>query len=186
MSENVSEKKEKGGFVNSLFDFVSIIALAIVAVAISFTFIFRTIGVVGSSMYPTLKNGDRIILTATYTEPKYGDIIVSCQPCEDPVPDVLVKRVIATEGQTVDIDFTQGIVYVDGVALDEPYVADLTTDREDFTEPVTVPEGYVFVMGDNRNNSTDSRDDRVGLIREEYILGKALFRMMPFGQFKIG
>lgn len=186
MSENVSEKNENNKVVKNLFDIVSIVALAIVAVALSFTFLFRTIGVVGNSMYPTLENGDRIILTASYFEPKYGDIIVSCQPCTDPVPDVLVKRVIATEGQTVDIDFQSGTVYVDGEALDEPYIAQLTKDSEDFSGPVTVPDGYVFVMGDNRNNSTDSRDNRVGFIREEYILGKAIFRIMPFGKFKIG
>lgn len=174
------------GSVSTAFDIVSICAGAVVAVALVFIFLFRTVGVVGSSMYPTLSDTDRIILTASYGEPQNGDIIVSCQPCEDPVPDVLVKRVIATEGQTVDIDFEQGIVYVDGVALDEPYVNELTYDREDFSGEVTVPEGHLFVMGDNRNKSTDSRDNRVGFIREEYVLGKALFRIAPFGQFKIG
>lgn len=187
MSENVNEKKEKGGLVVSCFDFVSIISVAIVAVALAFLFFFRTVGVVGNSMFPTLKNLDRIILTASYGEPEYGDIVVTCQPSKSPqIPDVLVKRVIATEGQTVDIDFNKGIVYVDGVALDEPYINEPTHDRESFTEPVIVPEGHVFVMGDNRNNSTDSRDSRVGMIREEYILGEALFRVVPFGQFKIG
>lgn len=180
----MEEKNKKS--MAGIFDLVSIIALAIIAVALSFTFVFRTITVVGSSMYPTLRNGDRIILTAFYTEPEYGDIVVTGQPCEEPVPDVLVKRVIATEGQTVDIDFNEGIVYVDGVALEEPYVAELTRDREDFSGPIVVPEDHIFAMGDNRNASTDSRDRRVGFIREEYILGKALFRMLPFGQFKIG
>lgn len=177
---------QKSSLVNNAFDIVSIIAGAVVAVAIVFVFVFRTISVVGTSMYPTLDNADRIVLTAFYGEPENGDIIVACQPCADPVPDVLVKRVIATEGQTVNIDFEQGIVYVDGVALDEPYVNEPTFDREDFSGEVTVPEGYVFVMGDNRNNSTDSRDNRVGFIREEYLLGEALFRVAPFGKFKIG
>lgn len=187
MSENVNEKKGKSGLVSTCFDFVSIISVAIVAVALSFIFFFRTVGVVGDSMYPTLHNTDRIILTASYGEPEYGDIVVTCQPSKSPlIPDVLVKRVIATEGQTVDIDFQKGVVYVDGVALDEPYINEPTHDRESFDRPVTVPEGHVFVMGDNRNASTDSRDHRVGFIREEYILGKALFRIMPFGNFKIG
>ncbi len=187
MSENISEKKEKSGAVSFCFDFVSIISAAIVAVALVFIFVFRTVGVVGSSMYPTLENSDRIILTASYNEPQYGDIVVTCQPSKSPlIPDVLVKRVIATEGQTVDIDFEEGVVYVDGVALDEPYINEPTHDRENFDEPVTVPEGCVFVMGDNRNASTDSRDHRVGFIREEYILGEALFRIAPFGNFKIG
>ena len=189
MSENekVNEEKKNGGFVSNCFDIVSILATAIVAVAIAFLFAFRTIGVVGNSMYPTLNWGDRIILTASHFEPKNGDIVVTCQPPKtDAIPTTLVKRVIATEGQTVDIDFSAGVVYVDGVALDEPYTASPTNNREDFSGPMTVPEGYVFVMGDNRNNSTDSRSNLVGLIREEYIMGKALFRVKPFGQFKIG
>ncbi len=185
MSENnkaVVIKEKKGDFVTSCFDIVSIAATAIVAVAFVFIFVFRTVGVNGGSMKPTLNHADRIILTASYSEPSNGDIVVTCQPCEEPVPDVLVKRVIATEGQTVNIDFTKGIVYVDGVALDEPYVAEPTYERESFTGEVTVPEGHVFVMGDNRNHSTDSRDNRVGFIREEYVLGKALFRIVPFGR----
>ena len=179
----LNNEKEK---TNSIYDFVSIAATAVIAVAVSFIFIFRTIGVVGNSMYPTLHNGDRIILSAFIDEPEYGDIVVTCQPDKSSViEDVLVKRIIATEGQTVDIDFNAGVVYVDGVALDEPYTAEPTYDRESFYHPVTVPEGHVFVMGDNRNASTDSRDSRIGFIREEYIMGRALFRMMPFGDFKI-
>lgn len=174
-------EKEKNTSSNLLYDVVSIVATAVISVAVVFMCVFRTVGVVGTSMYPTLDNNDRIILTATYLKPQCGDIVVTCQPgAEDSgIPDTLVKRVIATEGQTVDIDFVEGIVYVDGVALDEPYTAEPTYDREDFNGPVTVPEGYVFVMGDNRNHSTDSRDNRVGLIREEYVMGKALFRMAP-------
>lgn len=181
--QETAKKKEAG---NPIYDFVSVLATAIIAVAIAFMFLFRTIGIVGSSMVPTLNNGDRIILSAFIDEPEYGDIVVTCQPDNSPViEDVLVKRVIATEGQTVDIDFSTGTVFVDDVALDEPYINEPTWDREDFDEPVTVPEGYVFVMGDNRNRSTDSRDNRVGLIREEYIMGKALFRVAPSIDFSI-
>ena len=189
MNENINniEQKKKNSFTETCFDVVSVLATAVIAVAIAFLCFFRTVGVVGSSMYPTLHNTDRIILSAFLFEPENGDIVVTCQPSKSEIiEDVLVKRIIATEGQTVDIDFQLGIVYVDGEPLDEPYVNEPTFDREDFYAPVTVPEGYVFVMGDNRNHSTDSRDDRVGLIREEYVLGKALFRIMPFGQFKIG
>ncbi len=186
MAEEFKTEKKEQSKSNGIYDFVSIAATAVIAVAVSFIFIFRTIGVVGSSMYPTLHNGDRIILSAFISEPEYGDIVVTCQPDNSSIiEDVLVKRVIATEGQTVDIDFNAGVVYVDGVALDEPYTAEPTFDRESFYHPVTVPEGYVFVMGDNRNHSTDSRDSRIGLIREEYVMGKALFRVMPFGDFKI-
>ncbi len=182
VQENTTEEnptKKKTSAVEFIFDLVSIIATAVLAVAVAFTFLFRSVGIVGSSMFPTFENGDRIILSAFYGEPKYGDIIVSCQPSEldENFPESIVKRVIATEGQTVDIDFMKGIVYVDGVALDEPYTAEKTYDREDFRGEVTVPEGCVFVMGDNRNNSTDSRDNRVGFVREEYIMGKALFQL---------
>lgn len=184
----MSDKTKKESSTLSLvYDTVSVMASAVVLVGLSFLILFRTVGVVGDSMYPTLRTGDRIVLTAGYTEPVYGDIVVTCQPDgTETIPDVLVKRIIATEGQTVDIDFQKGIVYVDGEELDEPYTADPTRDREDFAGPVVVPEGCVFVMGDNRNHSTDSRDSRIGFIREEYIMGKALFRIAPFGQFEIG
>lgn len=185
--EPVSLKpKEKSSALSGLFDLVSIFASAAIIVAIAFVFFFRTVGVDGKSMYPTLHDRDRLILSAFITKPEYGDIVVTCQPSAySYIESTLVKRVIATEGQTVDIDFTKGIVYVDGKALDEPYVNEPTYDDESFSGPVTVPEGYVFVMGDNRNASTDSRDYRVGFIREDYIMGKALFRIAPLGKFKL-
>jgi signal peptidase I len=179
-------KKEepKGSFI---YDMVGVAVTSVVIVAIAFSFIFRTVGVNGSSMFPTLEDKDRIILSAYPYKPHTGDIVVTCQPSKvDYIEPTLVKRIIATEGQTVDIDFVLGIVYVDGEALDEPYVNEPVHKPESFTGPVTVPEGYVFVMGDNRNASTDSRDSRVGLIREDFLLGKALFRIHPFGNFKIG
>ena len=170
MGEN--QVKEKNGMLEMIFDVVSILATACIAVTLAFLFLFRTVGVNGGSMEPTLYTNDRIILTAVYGQPEYGDIVVTCQPSKSElVESVLIKRVIATEGQEVDIDFQRGIVYVDGEALDEPYTASPTYDRESFIGPVVVPEGHVFVMGDNRNNSTDSRDYRVGFIREEYIMG---------------
>ena len=185
--EKKPEKDEETSPFAFIYDVVSILATATVIVGIAFLFLFRTVGVSGSSMYPTLEDKDRIILSAFITEPKYGEIVVTCQPSPfDYIESTLVKRVIATEGQTVDIDFEAGIVYVDGKALDEPYVNELTYDSESFTGAVTVPKDYVFVMGDNRNASTDSRDYRVGFIREDYIMGKALFRIAPLGKFKIG
>ena len=185
---NEKEKNIQGeerSFTSFIFDTVYMISFAIVLVALGFIFIFRTVIVDGSSMNPTLSNGDRIILTAAYGEPKYGDIVVTCRP-SDLMPDTLIKRVIAVGGQKIDIDFDKGIVYVDGVALDEPYIKRPFTDPENFHGETTVPEGYVFIMGDNRNGSTDSRDMRVGFMEEEYIMGKALCRISPWGQFKIG
>ena len=95
----------------------------------------------------------------------------------------LIKRIIALEGQAVDIDFKTGVVTVDGQVLDEPYISTPTTVYEGVDFPVTVPEGTVFVMGDNRQNSTDSRSEMVGFIDTRYILGKAIFRIFPFNTF---
>lgn len=166
-----------------LFDIVSVFVPAIAAVAIAFTFFFRTAGVDGSSMLPTLQDGNRLIITAFLAEPKYGDIVVSSQP--NPLEKTLIKRVIAVGGQTVDIDFDLGMVYVDGIPLDEPYIAEPTRDREDFMGAIYVPEGYVFLMGDNRNKSTDSRSRFVGLVDEDYIMGKAVTRIFPFDSFEV-
>lgn len=187
--EEKKTKKEKNPLVNTAFDIISILATAAIAVGICFSFLFRTIQVSGESMLPTLKDGEQIILQSVYPEPHNGDIVVTAQPNDSPViEDVLIKRIIATEGQTVSLEYNPGRacyeVYVDGVKLDEPYIKEPIVKILDCREPVTVPEGYVFVMGDNRNGSSDSRDDRIGMIREEYIMGKAVFRTAPFG--KIG
>lgn len=161
----------------ALFETLSIFSMASIAIAFCFTFLFRTVVVDGSSMNPNLWDGDRLIVTASVIEPKYGDIVVCCQP--NTMEKTLIKRVIATEGQVVDIDFDKGVVYVDGKALDEPYTADPTTLYEGVNFPQIVPEGHIFVMGDNRLHSTDSRSDLVGFIDEDYIMGKVLFRMAP-------
>lgn len=170
-------------FAKLLFDIVSIIVPAIVAVCIVFTFCFRTAGVDGSSMNPTLTNGDRLIITAGIGKITNGDIVVSSQPND--LEKTLIKRVIAVEGQTIDIDFNAGVVYVDGVALDEPYTAAPTRESLDFDGPITIPRGYVFLMGDNRNRSTDSRSNQIGLIDRDYIMGKMIFRFLPFGSFAV-
>ena len=162
-------------------DWLQCIVSALVAMILIFTFFARTVMVIGVSMVPTLEDGNRLVVSRLFYQPKRGDIVVLRK--ESFMQDPIVKRVIATEGETVDIDFEAGVVYVDGVALDEPYVNSLTTEPEDFTEPVTVPKGCVFVMGDNRNRSTDSRDDRVGCVDTRYIIGKALLRLSPLNRF---
>lgn len=162
------------------FEWIQCIVMALVAIVLLFVFVARVINVVGSSMYSTLVDGDKVIITRFAGDYEQGDIVVLRKETlrEEPI----VKRIIAVEGQTVDIDFTLGIVYVDGVALDEPYVNELTYTQEDFEGPITVPEGCVFVMGDNRNNSTDSRDDRVGCVDTRYIMGKVIFRILPLNK----
>ena len=176
MPENTPEEQEeeKG---SAAFDWLQCVVAALVACILIFVFVGRTVGVEGISMQQTLLEGDRLIISRLFYTPKYGDIVVLRKDAFKDEP--IIKRVIATEGQTVDIDFAAGIVYVDGVALDEPYANTPTNVREDFTEPVTVPEGCVFVMGDNRNHSTDSRTEVIGCVDTRYILGKALFRLTP-------
>ena len=135
-------------------------------------------------MLPTLHDGDWLVVSsAAYDDPQYKDIVIVTQPNYFHEP--IVKRVIATGGQTVDIDPVAGIVYVDGEALDEPYTMEPTYTLDDIQFPLTVPEGMLFVMGDNRNDSSDSRSSKVGLIDQRYVLGKVSGRLMPLGQWKV-
>ena len=131
-------------------------------------------------MRETLQDGDILVAVSRYLagDLSQGDIvIVRDEYFKDGQP--IVKRVIATEGQTVDIDFETGIVYVDGQALDEPYINEPTYMEEGTEFPLTVPEGCIFVMGDNRNHSSDSRDSRLGTVDTRCVLGKAVFLAFP-------
>ena len=154
----------------------------LVFVTILFVFAIRLVGVDGDSMYPTLHNGDRLTLLSNFIyEPKVGDIVVLKAPGFERGP--LVKRLIAMDGQTVDINFDTGEVRVDGELLVEPYINDLTTRYEGVDFPIIVPEGYVFVLGDNRLHSSDSRDPSVGCVDKRYVLGKALQVIYPISRF---
>lgn len=174
--DQTPEKKQ-----SEALDWLQCIVSGIVVCILVFTFLLRTVGVVGSSMVPTLEEGDRLIISNLFYKPKYGDIVVLRK--EQFKDEPIIKRVIATQGQTVDIDFDAGLVYVDGVALEEPYVNAPTNEREDFTAPVTVPDGCVFVMGDNRNRSTDSRTSSIGCVDQRLIIGKAYLRLTPLNKF---
>ncbi|KAF5061287.1 Signal peptidase I S [anaerobic digester metagenome] len=169
-----------------LYEWVRALVTSVLTVVLIFTFAVRLIGVDGHSMVPTLQNGDRLLVTVGVLAGEYrvGDIVVLRKQSflEEPI----VKRVIALEGQTVDIDFTTGSVEVDRKILNEPYINELTF-RSDGTEfPLTVPEGSVFVMGDNRNHSNDSRDVRLGTVDTGYILGKAALVLFPGGDSETG
>ncbi len=143
-------------------------------------FVSQIIVVSGSSMYGTLADGDRLLLInrPLCGELKRGDIVVASM---DRFIDgkSIIKRVIATEGQTVDIDFTEGVVYVDGLALDEDYTFTPTNVSEGTQFPLVVEPGCVFLMGDNRNNSTDSRYYLIGQVDQREIVGKAVFLLFP-------
>jgi len=162
-----------------MYDWLQCIVSAIICGIFIFVFIGRTIGVDGRSMMLTLHNSDRVIMTNLFYTPKPGDIVVFQSPSDRFGGTPLVKRVIAVAGQTVDINFDTGDVTVDGIVLSEPYIRERTASRHDFEGPRTVDEGYIFVMGDNRNSSTDSRDNHVGLVDTRYVLGKVLFIAIP-------
>lgn len=188
-SEEQSEEKREKEKRKNIFDMVEIITMSVVIVFILVSFVFRLASVNGKSMYPTLKNGEILLLSNLFYEPKTGDIIVFQQSnIETRLFDYpLVKRVIATEGQTIEFDFEHWKVKVDGVELEEDYINYIKEEymrRLDIKEnTIVVPEGYIFVMGDNRNNSTDSRDSRVSFIRKDEVLGKALLRLFPINVF---
>lgn len=176
------QKKEKIPWLDT-YGTLHDVMVCLIFVTVLFVFAVRLVGVVGDSMYPTLHNGDRLTLMSNFLyEPQVGDIVVLIAPDFDEGKPI-VKRIIAMEGQTVDIDFETGEVWVDSQLLDEPYIYEPTYRREGMEFPLTVPENCVFVMGDNRNGSTDSRDYRIGCVDKRYVLGKAMQVVYPFSRF---
>lgn len=175
-NQNTEKTEGSGSILEYLHDVVYILALILVL----FTFCMRVVIVSGSSMFSTLVDGDYLLLInrPLCGELEQGDIVVaSMERFKDGEP--IVKRVVATEGQTVDIDFRAGIVYVDGVALEEEYTYTPTNLSEGMEFPLVVEEGCLFLMGDNRGDSRDSRAPEIGLVDEREILGRAVFLLMP-------
>ena len=174
--ETQEEKKKKAK--RELYDWAQATVFSVVAIVLFFSFVIRVIGVDGHSMENTLQHNDRIAISNLFYTPAQGDIVVLRKESFGEKP--LVKRVIATEGQIVDIDFVRNEVYVDGVLLDEPYIKEPTRTQKDVEFPIEVPEGCIFVMGDNRNNSLDSRYGEIGMVDARCVIGKLLFRVFPF------
>mgnify|MGYP000444820548 FL=1 len=175
------EKQEIASRKN-IYDWIQCLASALIVCVVLFIFFIRVIDVKGTSMYPTLNNQDKMLVSDVFYRPKAGDIVVFKKDQYDP-DKALVKRVIATEGQEINIDFDKGIVYVDGEPLEEDYINELTTTKLDFIGPQTVPEGCVFVMGDNRNMSTDSRKSEIGMVDNRLIIGKVYCVIFPLSSF---
>lgn len=174
-------KKNKPIWSNRLFlSTLRDITFWITGIVLAYSLLFRIVTVSGPSMNSTLVHGDCLFLVGNLLagEPEYGDIIVASKKSFDNGSPI-IKRVIATEGQTVDIDFVSGVVYVDGVALDESYTLTSTHTREGMDFPLTISEGCLFVMGDNRAVSKDSRSPDIGLIDKREVLGKAIFLLFP-------
>ena len=176
--EKVSE--EKGNWKKDLKVYLHDLVMYVSVILIVFLLLFRIIVVSGDSMFSSLLDGDYLLLISNtfYHEPKQGDVIVISKDSYDNGAPI-VKRVIAVEGQIVDIDFDLGVVYVDGLPLDEPYVNTPTNRAEGVDFPLLVEEGCCFVLGDNRNDSKDSRHPDIGLVDCREILGKAVLLVFP-------
>ncbi len=171
--------KEKERPEEAVYNWGQALIAAVVSVVLLFTFVARLISVSGPSMQDTLYTGDRmLVINSFFCRYEPGDVVVINAYNAD-LDETLVKRVIAVGGQTVDVDFVTGTVYVDGEPLDEPYVKEPTYTPEGVSFPLTLEEDQVFVMGDNRNHSTDSRDPRLGPINVGYIQGKAVALLFP-------
>ncbi|MBR5942514.1 MAG: signal peptidase I, partial [Clostridia bacterium] len=187
-AQDKKEKKRRDP-VTGVFEWVESAIFAVVVVILLFTFVFRIVGIDGRSMVPTLQDDDRVVISNLFYTPKTGDIVV-LDTSEDTIffngrqySKPLIKRVIATGGQTVEVRNTEdGVqeVYVDGVKLEEDYINFQTVSRSSVQEKITVPKGYIFVMGDNRGESLDSRS--FGCISENAIVGRALFRIFPLSE----
>lgn len=180
--ENSAEKKRRIVPEKlNIFEVFETVIAALVVVTVLFTFFLRMFDVDGPSMKPTLEHNDKLVVSTVGYKAKVGDVVVISKTGDLDKP--IVKRIIAVGGDTVDINFTTGVVTVNGT--EENYTDELTSQQFDIAFPITVPEGSVFVLGDNRGNSLDSRSTRVGCVDERYIVGKVLFRFFPFGDWKV-
>lgn len=175
---------KKAYYFGEAYDLVGIFSFVLVSIVMLFSFVFIRVGVDGDSMNDTLKNGDRLIICNINYKPQSGDIVVVYA---ENLKKTIVKRVIAVGGQTVDIDYAAHRVYVDGVMKYEPFIKEPTAfmGEEPVSMPVKVPDDCVFVMGDNRNVSLDSRSAEIGMIKTKYIIGKVLLRYYPLQNFKL-
>lgn len=160
--------------VVNVYDFISMAVSAVIIVAVIFTFFFKISTVSGKSMENTLHNGDQLIISAIPGEIEYGDVVVVSQP--NVYSKVLIKRVIAVGGQTIKFDAVNNQVSVDGKVVDEPYIKEEMEYTFSTSKEYVVPEGKLFLMGDNRNFSADSRDIRIGMVDEDYVVGKVIYR----------
>lgn len=183
--EKKTAKEPKGGWQGVILMYLHDLAYLLAGLILVFLLLFRVVVVSGTSMNATLLDGDYLLLLSStfYHNPQYGDVIVASKESFDNGAPI-VKRVIATEGQWVNIDFERGVVYVGNsldtmVPLDEPYTLTPTTVSEGITFPQTVPEGCLFVMGDNRNGSKDSRHPEIGFVDKREVLGKVFFLFLP-------
>lgn len=187
----MTTETKKNNFAVELLEWVDSIVVSAVVVVLLFTFVFKIVGIKGESMTDTLMEGDKVLVYSCNYTPEVGDIVVISRNASNIIEDEsgeherIIKRVIATEGQTVDIN-DSGLVSVDGVEIADSYIREYkSTFKKDVQFPHVVKEGCVFVLGDNRRNSLDSRSSGIGDVDVRYILGKAVCRISPFSEFKL-
>lgn len=176
------------GFIGNIFDWLDSFVISLVVVVLLFTFVLGKVRVDGPSMMNTLMHNDQLIMSYFNYTPTVGDVVIVSRNVNNDIEKIddseikpIVKRVIAIAGQVIEIkDFK---VYVDGVELQEDYISGITENRE-FYGVHTIPPGCVFVMGDNRQNSHDSRADDIGMVDQRYIIGKVVFRISPFNRIR--
>ncbi|MDE5764616.1 MAG: signal peptidase I [Ruminococcus sp.] len=210
--EQQDSKKKKGNLKQDIIDIAESTICTVFVIVMLFTYLLHPVNIIGHSMVPTLNNTytgerattnqtDKVLMSTVFFDIKYGDILVIekdknylldengevYEPDDPAINECIIKRVIACGGQTVDIHDNH--VIVDGEIINEPYIAENSTtdDLGAFTGqyPITVPEGYYFVMGDNRNHSTDSRARSIGLVKKDQIYGKAILKYYPIDEFDI-
>jgi signal peptidase I len=196
--QEVDKTNPQKSFLNDIFDVMEAVFISVFVVVLFFAYVARPVTVDGRSMESTLHDQDRLFMSDLFYTPDYGDIVIvdnSVSWTYDASGNLvqgngiaedkrLIKRVIAKGGDELDIHFSTGEVYLNGELLDEPYINNATVSNYGaFSYPVVIPEGYLFVMGDNRQNSTDSRASAVGFVSEDQVLGKALFRFAPLSDF---
>lgn len=182
---STGDSRELTGFTAEIYEWLEAIAFALAIVVLLFTFVFRVVGVSGGSMENTLFNGDRLLVNSLFYKPEHGDVVIVVTDNKY-VEGPIVKRVIGVAGDKIEYDASTGVVTVNGEQLDETAYIDEqnrggASSSFDGVDSITVPEGYVFIMGDNRLVSFDSRDKRLGAVKEDDILGEVIFRIYPFG-----
>ena len=185
--KRIIQETEPDSWKRDCYDWLQMLTFVLVGVVLVFTFLGMVIGVSGTSMYPTLRHQDIMVIQRVGYTPAQGDVVVLRK--DSFLEEAIVKRVIAVAGQEVEIDYDANTVYVDGVALDEPYInqedEDVMVERSGMVyREFTVPKGCIFVMGDNRNGSTDSRYAELGMVDTGYVLGRALCVAFPFSHIQ--